>query len=87
MDVTFTPELELVIDSEVGAGRFPSAADFLTAAVQHYVIARDLGEAYSRDEVEEKIARGLAEIELGETIDGDEAFLQLRSKIAEHRSA
>jgi antitoxin ParD1/3/4 len=87
MDVTLTPELEQLIDSEVSAGKFQSAGDFLAAALQHYVIARDLGEAYTRDEIEEKIARGLAQIEQGETIDGDEAFLLLRSKIAERRSA
>ncbi len=41
-------------------------------------IARNLAEDDTRDEVEEKIARGLAQAERGEVIDGEEAFRQLR---------
>jgi len=85
VEITVTPEVEHLIEAEVRAGNSPSAAEFLTAAVQHYVIARDLGNTYTREEIEEKIARGLAQIEQGETIDGDEAFLQLRSESAERR--
>jgi Arc/MetJ-type ribon-helix-helix transcriptional regulator len=83
--VTLTPELQQLIDSEVAAGRFGSADEFLRAAVHHFVIARELGEIYSPEEIEEMIARGLAQMEQGETIDGDEAFLQLRSQSAERR--
>src|SRR5713101_5159440 len=35
--------------------------EFVDKAVYHYLIARDLGEDYTREEVEEKIARGLAQ--------------------------
>jgi predicted transcriptional regulator len=87
MDVTLSPEIEHLILAEVQAGKFRNAGEFLAAAVEHYVIARDLGEFYTREEVEEKIARGLAQIEQGETIDGDEAFLQLRSDILARRRA
>jgi Arc/MetJ-type ribon-helix-helix transcriptional regulator len=85
MTVSLTPELQHLIDAEVAAGRFRDVDEFLEAAVQHYVIARDLGETYAREEIEEKIAHGLAQVEHGETIDGDEAFLQLRSQSAERR--
>lgn len=40
---------------------------------------------YTREEVEEKIARGLAQAERGEAIDGDEAFRRLRAQSAERR--
>jgi putative addiction module CopG family antidote len=85
MHVTLTPELERLIDSEVQAGRFQNADEFLRAAVHHFVAARDLGESYALEELEGKIARGLAQVEQGETIDGDEAFLRLRSLSAERR--
>jgi Arc/MetJ-type ribon-helix-helix transcriptional regulator len=85
VNVALTPEVQALIDSELKCGNFSSAGEFLSAAVQHFLIARELGEAYTAREVEEKIARGLDQIERGETIDGDEAFLQLRSDSAERR--
>jgi predicted transcriptional regulator len=54
--------------------------------VYHFVLARDPGQDFSREEIEEKIARGLAQAERGETIDGEEAFRQLRAYPAERRS-
>jgi hypothetical protein len=42
------------------------------------LIENDLGEDYNREEIEEKIARGLGQLERGEGIDGDEFFEQLR---------
>jgi predicted transcriptional regulator len=48
-------------------------------------IARNLAEDDMRDEVEEKIARGLAQAERGGVIDGDEVFRQLREYCAERR--
>jgi len=59
--------------------------EFLNKAVYHYVVARDLGEEYSREQIEEKIARGLAQVERGETVDGDEFFEQLRLRGEELR--
>ena len=86
MKVTLKPEIERVIAKEVESGRSTNSDEFLDKAVYHYLIARDLGEAYTREEVEEKIARGLAQAENGETIDGEEAFRQLRGHSAErHR--
>ena len=85
MNVTLPPDLERVVSDELQSGRFHGAGEFLTAAVQHYLIARDLGEAYSRGEIEDKIERGLAQIERGEVIDGEEAFRRLRAWSAERR--
>jgi hypothetical protein len=36
----------------------------------------------SREEIDEKIARGVAQIDRGETIDGEEAFRRLRAQSA-----
>jgi antitoxin ParD1/3/4 len=85
MNVTLKPELEKLIEEEVKSGRSTDPNEFLDKAVYHFVLARDLGEEYSRDEIEEKIARGLAQAERGETIDGEEAFRQLRAYSAERR--
>ena len=85
MTVTLTPELQQLIEAEVSTGRFRSVDEFLCAAIEHFMVARELEVDVSREVIEEKIALGLAQIEQGETIDGDEAFLQLRSESAERR--
>lgn len=79
MDITLKPEIEKLIEDEVKSGRSANPGDFLESAVSCFILARDLGQAFSREEIEEKIARGLAQAERGETIDGEEAFRQLRA--------
>jgi antitoxin ParD1/3/4 len=85
LKVTLKPEIEKLIAKEVESGRASNPDEFLDKAVYHYLIARDLGEDYTREEVEEKIALGLAQAERGEVIDGEEAFRQLREHSAERR--
>jgi len=85
MSVTLKPELEKLIEDEVKAGRSTDPNEFLDKAIYHFVLARDLGEEYSREEIERKIARGLAQAERGEAIEGEEAFRQLRAYGAERR--
>ena len=85
MKVTLKPELEKLIEDDVKSGRSTDPDEFLNKAVYHYVVARDLGEEYSREEIEEKIARGLAQAERGETVDGDEFFEHLRLRGEELR--
>ena len=80
MDFTLNPELKKPIEEEVRSGRSTNPGEFLDKAIYHYVIARDLGEDYTREEVEEKIARALAQVERCETVDGEEAFRQLRRR-------
>ena len=85
MNVTLRPELEKLIDDEMKSGRSTDLNEFLNRAVYHYVLARGLGQDYSPEEMDKMIAEGLDEIEAGHTIDGDEAFRQLRAYSAEHR--
>ena len=49
------------------------------------MVARDLGEEYTPEEMERVIADGLDDIERGDTIDGEEAIRQLRAYSAERR--
>lgn len=88
MNVTLRPEVEKLIENEVKSGRSTGPDEFLDKAVYHYLVARDLGEDHSREEIEEKIARGLAQSERGETVDSDEFFERLRlrgEEIRRHR--
>ena len=85
MNVKLRPELEKLIDDEVKSGRSANGDEFLDKAVYHYVVARDLGEDFTREEVEQKIARGLAQAERGEAVDGEEALRRLRAYSAVRR--
>jgi antitoxin ParD1/3/4 len=85
MNLSLTPELEKLIEDEVKSGRSADSAEFLKKAVYHYVAARDLGEAYSPEEIENLIVEGLADIDRGDIIDGEEAFRELRAYSAERR--
>ena len=49
-------------------------------------VPRESGEDYTREEVEEKIERALAQAERGEIANGEEAFRWLRAHSAERRA-
>ncbi len=85
MNVTLKPELESLIDAEVKSGRSVDSSEFLNRAVFHYVVARDLGEAFTPEQMDHLITEGLADIERGDVIEGNEAFRQLRAHSAERR--
>lgn len=83
--MTLKPEFEKLIADEVKAGRATGPDEFLNKAVYHYVVARDLGQEYKPEGLDQLIAEGFDDIERGDTIDGEEAFRQLRAHSAERR--
>ena len=85
MNVELKPELEILIAGEVKAGRASDPGEFLNRAVYHYVVARDLGQEYTPEEIDRLICEGLDDVDRGDTIDGEEAFRQLRALSAERR--
>ena len=85
MNVNLRPELKTLIASEVKAGRAADSGEFLSRAVYHYVVARDLGQEYTPEEIDRMICEGLDDIDRGDTIDGEEALRQLRTLSAERR--
>jgi predicted transcriptional regulator len=86
MDVKLDAETEKVVQKEIETGRFPDPATLVGVALQHYLIAREFGEEYTREEIDEKIRRGLAQLEAGEGVDGEEFFEQLKKRGQELRS-
>jgi antitoxin ParD1/3/4 len=85
MKVTLKPELEKLIEDDVKSGRSVDPNEFLSKAVYHYVLARELGEVYTAEEMDQMICDGLDDIQRGDTIEGEEAFRQLRARSAERR--
>ena len=85
MNVTLRPELEKLIEDEVKSGRSTDPNEFINRAVYHYVVARDLGEEYTPEEIDRMIADGLDDLDRGDTSEGEEAIRQLRAYSAERR--
>jgi predicted transcriptional regulator len=85
MDVTLKPELEKLIEDEVKSGLTTGPNEFLNRAVYHYVLARNLGEAYTPEEIDRMIDEGLDDIQRGDTVNGEEAFSQLLAHSTERR--
>jgi Arc/MetJ-type ribon-helix-helix transcriptional regulator len=69
----------------VESGRFASPQELVAIAVDDYLREPDVLDAYSREEIEEKIERGIAELDAGKGIDGEEVFRRLREKSARRR--
>jgi Arc/MetJ-type ribon-helix-helix transcriptional regulator len=85
MEVKLDAETEKLVQKEIEAGRFPNAAALVDTALQHYFIARAFGEEYTREEIDEKISRGLTQLEAGEGVDGEDFFEQLKKRGQEIR--
>ena len=80
MNVQLDSETEKLVEQEIRSGKFQDATALVGAAVKHFLIAREFGEEYTRQEIEEKIARGLSQLDRGEGLDGDQAFEKLRRR-------
>ena len=78
MDVKLDPESEKLVRQELQAGRFPDASALVKIALRHFLIAREFGEEYTREQIEQKIARGLDQLDEGKGLDGEEFFERLR---------
>ena len=74
MDIKLDASTEKLIAKELKAGRFPDATALVETALRHYFIAREFGEEYAREEIDEKIARGLRQLDEGKSIDGEQFF-------------
>jgi hypothetical protein len=85
MNVTLKPEIAILIDAEVKAGRVAGPDEFVSKAVYHYVLARDLGQEYTQEEIDRMISEGLDDIDRGDNIDGEEVFRRLRAHSAQRR--
>lgn len=80
MDIKLDAETEKLVQKEMETGRFADPATLVGVALQHYFIAREFGEEYTREEIDEKIARGLAQLDAGQGVNGEEFFEQLRKR-------
>ena len=81
MSVELDQDTARLIAEELKAGRCHSAQEFISRAVKHFVISREFGEEYSLEEIDEKIARGIASLERGEGVDGEQFLDSLEAEL------
>lgn len=81
MNVSLTPEFEEFIQDRVRSGRYHSASEVVREALR-LLEDQDEVRRLRLDEIRKRIAAGLASLEKGQGIPGDEAFDELESGLA-----
>ncbi|MEW6114488.1 MAG: type II toxin-antitoxin system ParD family antitoxin [Thermodesulfobacteriota bacterium] len=73
MSLEMTPEIEEMVQTILGSGKYGSKAELLHEAL-------DL--LKKRDELRREVSRGLAELEAGNSVDGEEVLRRLEERAA-----
>jgi antitoxin ParD1/3/4 len=86
VNISLTPELEEFLQSRVSSGRYQTASEVVREALR--LLERQEKEPdQGFERLKERLSRGAGQAELGELIDGDEVFDELRELIEERRRA
>jgi antitoxin ParD1/3/4 len=86
MDVTLTPELEQFVQERVASGKNQSANDVILDALRALEV-QEREEQQKLEWLRAAIDKGIASLDRGEGIPGDEVFRQLYARLAERESA
>ena len=79
MDVSLTPELEKLVNSQVESGKYGSVSEVINEALRLLQEHQKSGEA-RLESLRHEIAKGIDQADRGELIPGDQAFNRLRDK-------
>jgi len=79
MTIHLKPELEALIQQDLERGPYQSVDEFVAEAVQ-MLHEHEQWLAENRMDIAAMIQHGFGQAERGETVDGDEAFRQLRER-------
>lgn len=83
---TLSPRAEALIAEQVASGKFADADAFVDAALS-LVEWSEARKAQELAWLEEKLARGMAELARGEFVDGPAFFAELEAEMQPHREA
>ena len=81
MGVELDQDTTRLIDEELKAGRYHSAQEFIRRAVKHFVISRELGQECTLEEIDDKIGCGIASLDRGEGVDGEQFLDSLEAEL------
>lgn len=87
MNVSLTPKLEKYVQSKVKTGRYTSASEVVREALR--LLEQNDERERELKEFRAKLDQGLAELDRGEGIDGEQFFADLkkRTKALQRKSA
>lgn len=86
MNVSLTPDLERQIEERVASGRYGSPSEVMREAL-HLLFRYDEERARGIELLNERIDEGLAQLDRGEGVPGDEARRLVAERLAARRKA
>lgn len=86
MNVSLSPELELLIEQKVKSGMYNSASEVIRAGLR-LLQEQDELKQVRLHELKLEVRKGLAQINRGEVVDGDEVFRELRERNLNYKQA
>ena len=86
MNVSLSPELELLIEQKVKGGMYNSASEVIRAGLRLLQEQDELRLIRLR-ELKHEVQEGLDQIDRGEIVDGDEVFQELRGRNLKYKHA
>ena len=86
MNVSLTPELAKLVENKVQSGRYQSASEVVREGLR-LLDDQDRLRDLHREEVRKKIQVGLAQLDRGEGIPGEQVYVEMKKKSARLRKA
>ncbi len=80
MNVSLTPELERWVSEKVDAGRYRSASEVVRAGLR-LLLQKEEEHAARIEALRRDIGVGLDELDRGEGVDGEQAFVRVLARI------
>jgi len=89
MNVSITPELEKFVEQEVKTGLYQSASEVIRAGLRRLKEDKERKPRFmvsSLAELEDKLLEGVAELDRGEGLSGEQVFADLKAHSKRRRS-
>ncbi len=84
MNVSLTPELERYVQAKVESGMYNSASEVVREALR-LLVEREMLHESRLDHVRRMVAEGLADVDAGRLVDGEETYKKLRRRVPRRR--
>ena len=85
MNITLKPEQQRFIQAKLSSGKYATVDEVITEALQ-LLEQRDKHYQQWVEETREKVQVGIAQLERGEGIDGEEVFRELLAEVEEAKA-
>ena len=89
MNISITPELEKFVEDEVRNGPYQSASEVIDAGLRRLKEDKEGKPRFmvsSEAELEDKLLEGIAELDRGEGLSGEQVFADLKAQSQRRRS-